>query len=121
MRKFIFTTLVAAAFLTSCGSEEAKENDEATESHAETSEVTSAPAGEMSTKGNWSATDKEKANAAVAAIDSQLAAFGDKKQDFIDCYLQKVEDNYNSFDEANVDLEGCSSLAESCANEVMAM
>lgn len=95
MRKVILSAVVAAALLTSCGG--------------------------GSTKGNWSEADKAKADAAVAEIDSDLDVFGDKKQDFIDCYLEKVEDNYDNFAAADSDLDGCSKLAEDCAKEVMAM
>ncbi len=95
MKKIILSAVVAAAVLTSCGG--------------------------ASTKGNWSDADKEKANEAVAEIDSELDVFGDKKQDFIDCYLEKVEDNYDDFATADADLDGCSKLAEECAEEVMDM
>lgn len=126
MKKLFYSTFIFAALLTSCGGgEEAKENEESTdntEAHAEeTSNTVVEESGDISTKGNWNAADKQLANDAVAAIDEQLAAFGDKKQAFIDCYLQKVEANYASFAEADVDLDGCSALAESCAAEVMGM
>lgn len=123
MKKLFYSTFIFAALLTSCGGgEESKENEDSTEAHAdETSTTEIESTGDVSTKGNWNAADKEKANAAVAAIDDQLAAFGDKKQAFIDCYLQKVEANYASFSDADVDLDGCSALAESCAAEVMGM
>lgn len=73
----------------------------------------------VSKKGNWNAEDKAKADAAIAAVDSDLDAFGDKKQDFIDCYLQKIEANYKNFNSADSDLDGCSKLAEKCAKEVL--
>jgi hypothetical protein len=127
MKKIFYSAFIFAALLTSCGGgEEATENEESTttEAHADDAhadETPEAPAEEISTVGNWSAADKKKADEAVAAIDDQLAAFGDKKQDFIDCYLTKVENSYPSFAAADTDLEGCSALAESCATEVMGL
>lgn len=126
MKKFFITTFVAAAFLTSCGGgEESKENEESTEAkteeHAGHDSEDSAPAADVSTVGHWNADDKAKADAAIAAIDADLAPFGDKKQDFIDCYLGKIENNYSSFASADSDLQGCSAIAEQCANEVMGM
>ncbi len=127
MKKLFYSTFIFAALLTSCGGgEESTDNEETsseettTENHDSDAEATT-PGAEASTAGNWNAADKAKADAAVAAIDSELAAFGDKKQAFIDCYLMKVENNYNSFAEADADLDGCSALAESCATEVMGL
>lgn len=75
--------------------------------------------GEVSEKGNWNEEDKKKADDAIAEIDGELDAFGDKKQEFIDCYLEKVEANYDNFASADSDLSGCEKLAEECVNEVM--
>lgn len=72
-----------------------------------------------STYGSWSYEDKQKAYEAIEEIEDQLDVFGDKKQDFIDCYLGRIEDNYSSFASADADLDGCSALAEQCASEVM--
>ncbi|CAG5081083.1 hypothetical protein [Parvicella tangerina] len=131
MKKLFYSTFIFAALLTSCGGGEEdskEENEETTESNEATdhtdagnAESTDELLSTVSSKGNWSTADKEKADAAVAAIDAELAVFGDKKQDFIDCYLEKVENNYSSFAAADKDLDGCSALAESCATEVMSM
>lgn len=126
MKKLFYSTFIFAALLTSCGEgekETEKDGEDETESHETPSEtiIETSSTTEVSSVGNWSTADKEKADAAIAAIDAELAAFGDKKQDFIDCYLEKVENTYSNFTDADSDLEGCSSLAESCATEVMGL
>lgn len=112
---------VAAAVLTSCGDEDSKDGEESTESNTEetTSHEEEVETTTASTVGNWNEEDKAKADAAIAAIDADLAVFGEHKQDFIDCYLGKIENNYSSFASADSDLEGCSKIAEECAGEVM--
>ncbi len=90
--KKVFLAVAAIAFLASCNS---------------------------SKKGAWSQEDKDKANAEIKKVESSLDALGDKKQQYIDCYLGKIEDNYNNFDEANKDQKGCEKLAMDCANEVI--
>lgn len=72
-----------------------------------------------SSKGKWNAEDKEKAQAAVKSVDSQLSALGDKKETFVNCYLEKVENNYDNFAEADKDIEGCKTLATECMTEIM--
>lgn len=95
MKKIILSAALAVAVLTSCGG--------------------------VSEKGNWNEEDKKKADDAIAEIDSELDAFGDAKQEFIDCYLDKVEANYASFAEADADLSGCEKLATECAEDVMGL
>jgi len=74
---------------------------------------------DSSKKGAWSKEEKDKASAEMKKIESSLDALGDKKQQYIDCYLGKIEDNYNNFDEANKDQKGCEKLAMECANDVI--
>jgi hypothetical protein len=70
-----------------------------------------------SEKGAWSDEDKELARAEVNTVD--LSFLGDKKDKFVDCYLKKVEQNYESFDAANADEAGCTKLVEECTKEIM--
>ncbi|MFM7682156.1 MAG: hypothetical protein ACKO7P_05350 [Bacteroidota bacterium] len=72
-----------------------------------------------SKKGAWSDDDKKKANDEIKKVESSLDILGDKKQKFIDCYLEKVEDNYDNFDAANIDEKGCEKLAIDCMKEAM--
>lgn len=72
-----------------------------------------------SKKGAWSDADKDKAKEELKKIDDDLSILGDKKDAFIECYLKKVEENYDSFDAANKDEAGCSKLAEKCVGETM--
>jgi outer membrane murein-binding lipoprotein Lpp len=71
-----------------------------------------------SEKGNWSDGDIDKMNSAIAQIDNDLNALGKNKQAFIDCYMAKVQANYGSFLEADVDIEGCSALSTECVEEI---
>ena len=93
MKKLIYTGLLAVAFLASCG--------------------------ESSVAGAWSDADKAAMDAEVKKVEGDLDALGDKKQDFIDCYTEKVEAEYDNFTEANSDVEGCKKLAMDCATSVM--
>lgn len=128
MKKLFYSTFIFAALLTSCGGgEESTEKEESTteETHAapgeEATEVTEVPTEAVSSKGNWNDSDVAKAQEAMASIDDQLAAFGDKKEDFKNCYLDKVMTNYDSFADADADIDGCSALAETCATDVMGL
>jgi len=76
---------------------------------------------ESSKKGAWSQADKDLANAEIAKIEGELDALGENKQAFIDCYLEKVEDNYSSFAEADADMAGCEALSMECATEVFSL
>jgi len=66
-----------------------------------------------SVKGKWSAVDKETFMAEMDKID--LSSLGDNKDAFLDCYLNKLEQNYSSFVDANSDETGCSQIAQDCA------
>lgn len=72
-----------------------------------------------STKGNWSAEDKEKFNKVVAEFDG-LSSLGDKKDAFIECYFNKCQANYASFAESDADGSGVEKLALECSSEVFA-
>ncbi len=48
----------------------------------------------------------------------ELDAFGERKQDWINCYLEKLEQNYASFAAANQDEIGVPRLAEECTRYV---
>ncbi|HLP10896.1 MAG TPA: hypothetical protein VK177_03130 [Flavobacteriales bacterium] len=75
--------------------------------------------GDESRKGAWSKKDKKKARKEIKKVDADLAAFGSKKQAFIDCYLKKIEDTFDNFTTADHDIETCTKLATECAEEVM--
>lgn len=69
-----------------------------------------------SKKGEWSEADKSAFHKAIATVD--LTSLGDKKEKWIECYLEKVEANYASFLSANGDEEGCKAFALICNDEV---
>lgn len=69
-----------------------------------------------SVKGNWSDIDKENFQKDMSEAPS-LASLGDKKELFIECYLNKCEAKYNSYHEADND-EEISQLVTECANEI---
>lgn len=72
-----------------------------------------------SKKGAWTDKDHKKMRDEIAKVESDLEALGEYKQEFIDCYTERVENSYESFDIANVDEEGCKNLAMECANGIM--
>ncbi|NCA22962.1 MAG: hypothetical protein EBS86_17780 [Crocinitomicaceae bacterium] len=72
-----------------------------------------------SKKGAWSEDDKKLANEEIKKAGSSLDALGDKKDAYVDCYLEKLEDNYENFDAANSDQKGCEKHAMDCATEII--
>lgn len=74
--------------------------------------------GESSKKGAWNQEDKDRFNAEMKKIDNELNVLGDKKQAYIDCYYEKVVNNYDNFVEADSDERGCGVLATECASEL---
>ena len=71
----------------------------------------------VSEKGHWSKADKEAFYSALEAID--LSDLGKKKKKWMDCYFEKVQDAYVSFNSANADFIGCTKLAKECSNDVL--
>jgi hypothetical protein len=45
----------------------------------------------------------------------ELSNFGEEKIKFIECYLEKCENYYSSYYDADQDEDGCKKLAEDCA------
>lgn len=122
MKKYIYSIMIFAAALTSCGGSESENSNEEKESTEHSTEAETVVIDEeTSSKGNWTNDEIEKAKAELEKVDDQLAAFGDKKEAFKECYLQKIIDNYDNFNQANVDLNGCSMLAEACSQEVLGL
>ena len=72
-----------------------------------------------SKKGAWNDSDKKAALKAIKSIEAELDVFGKNKQQFIDCYLRKVEAKYSSFATANMDSKGCEKLATQCATSTL--
>lgn len=73
-----------------------------------------------SKKGAWSDADKKQAKDELKNIEASLGILGDKKQAYIDCYLNKIEDNYESFDAAQKDNNGCGKIFVECMDNVFA-
>jgi len=68
-----------------------------------------------SKKGQWTESDKQKFNSQLESVD--LSALGEYKSQMIDCYLNKIEENYTSYEEADKDVEGCKNLGFECYDE----
>jgi hypothetical protein len=73
--------------------------------------------GQTSQIGKWSRFDKDKFYLDLSKID--LSAFGDKKDIWLECYFNRLQNNYASYSEANADEEGCKMLAFACNDEVL--
>ena len=71
-----------------------------------------------SEKGKWSEEDRQSFYEEMATVE-ELNNFGEKKMEFIECYLSKVEANYSSYAMANLDEAGCEKLAVACGEQVM--
>jgi hypothetical protein len=71
-----------------------------------------------SVKGKWSEVDKEKFRKDMASVE-ELSNFGDKKTEWIECYLSKCESHFSSYEEADTDESGCKIIALQCSSEVL--
>lgn len=72
-----------------------------------------------SEKGSWSDEDKTHAKEDLQKVGAALDVLGDRKGVFIDCYLEKIEDNYPSYDDAKKDKEGCDEQVANCMQQVI--
>ncbi|MDB4516076.1 hypothetical protein N9089_00605 [Crocinitomicaceae bacterium] len=74
-----------------------------------------------SSKGNWTDEDKEKAKAEMnserATLESVIGA--EKTDQFIDCVVEKIEQEYDGFESADSDEAGIEKIAEECMKDLM--
>ena len=70
-----------------------------------------------SVKGKWSDDDKQRFRKEMDDVDDK-SVFGDKKDEWVDCYLSKCESRFSSFFDANSNVEGCEEIAMDCNDEV---
>lgn len=103
----IFALLIGMA---SCGDKKSDDKKDDKNSEKKT---------EASAKGKWSEDDLKKAMAAIKETEDELESLGEYKQEYIDCYLSKIESNYDSFDDANLDYDGCFEIASECAESIL--
>jgi hypothetical protein len=75
--------------------------------------------GNSSKKGAWSETDKNFLREEIKKVDSSFDAFGESKEAYIACYMDKLEANYSNFNEANADGKGCEMLAMECLDVLL--
>lgn len=75
--------------------------------------------GPKSVKGKWTDDDKQRFNDEIKKVEAQLESLGEHKKAFIDCYFEKIEKNYDNFDQANTDKPGCEKLSMDCAKDIM--
>lgn len=84
----------------------------------ECSEEIMAAAAGSSEKGNWSEGDMKELMKVMAELEGELTWLGEDTKTFLDCYVDKIVDNYDSFLAANVDGEGCEAISEECLAEL---
>ncbi len=72
-----------------------------------------------SKKGSWTNEDKQKAIDFIKQSEGSLEFLGSSKQQFIDCYLEKVEKTYENFQDSKSDSKGSDSLTASCFVEIL--
>lgn len=77
---------------------------------------------QTSSKGNWTDLDKEKARNEMEKARADIDEFiGSENTDFIiSCVLDKVELQYNNFDEADIDQDGIQMITAECLQQVNA-
>lgn len=69
-----------------------------------------------SMEGLWSRKDVVSFYKEMDGIWDSLEALGEKRVEFIECYLKVLESSYQNFDEANSDAEGAGEAAEKCVS-----
>jgi hypothetical protein len=67
--------------------------------------------------GQWSNEDRVKFRKDMEAV-QDVSYLGRKKDLYIDCFLRKCEQRYNSYYEANNDERGNKALLQECVNEI---
>ncbi|MDD4214855.1 MAG: hypothetical protein PHR81_08605, partial [Bacteroidales bacterium] len=72
--------------------------------------------GDMPEVKRWPEADRSRFYQEMESSD--MSAFGDKKDEWVECYLSKLEANYASFLEADQDVAGCEKIAKECNDEV---
>jgi hypothetical protein len=72
----------------------------------------------QSKKGQWSKADKVRFYKEMENA-KELDNLGADKTKWIDCYFEKAQSEFSSFDDADKNLDGCQKLAEVCAGEVL--
>lgn len=70
-----------------------------------------------SLRGQWSNEDRVKFRQDMEAV-QDVSYLGEKKDLYIDCFLRKCEQRYNSYYEANNDELGNKALLKECVNEI---
>jgi hypothetical protein len=71
-----------------------------------------------SKKDGWSDEDKRKSIENLNDEFFKVSGIGDKKQDYIDCFLENIEKNYDSYEEAEKDPTVTLKIADYCLNKV---
>ena len=72
-----------------------------------------------STKGNWSEADKKQAREAINLSSNDYEYLGEDKNEFTECFLEKVENEFSSYKMANMDTKGRKALWDSCMDELI--
>lgn len=72
-----------------------------------------------SVKGKWTEDDKQKFRNEVEGIE-ELSVLAENKTKWIECYLNKCEATYSSFEEADSDEKGLEKIQDACLSEVFA-
>lgn len=70
------------------------------------------------TGSKWSEADIRTAEKEINRVKGEVKKLlkGDTKA-YMDCYMYQIIHNYDNFHKANVDLEGCTRLAEKCMKQ----
>ena len=101
---YAFAAVIGMSSLTSCGG--ATSEDEA----------------KTSKKGAWTEEDKERAITELnSKRDEMVDMIGEDNTDKIfDCAMEKIQANYDNFQEANSDYEGMREIGADCMKELLA-
>ena len=119
MKNLIIYSGLSLLLLSSCGSSEAAEAAIEDAKKSIEKEISIEETTKKSEVGAWTEDDIQAMYVELEKADASFEPFGDKKQDFIDCYTSEIEANYPNFATANGDLPGCQKIAMSCAEKVM--
>ncbi|MFT6921645.1 MAG: hypothetical protein ACJA1C_000642 [Crocinitomicaceae bacterium] len=73
----------------------------------------------VSTKGNWTEEDKAKFRTELETVKTEIEAGGLNFDTFIECAIEKAEQKFSSFEEADSDFAGCEAIGKECALQLI--
>ncbi|MFT6246593.1 MAG: hypothetical protein ACJA0U_001120 [Salibacteraceae bacterium] len=72
----------------------------------------------QSAKGNWTEEDMDKVRVELEPIKTDLESTGIDYETILKCVIEKSEERYSSFEDADADFAGCREIFDDCIKEL---